>query len=369
MGYIFSFALGFIMLGVFFLFTLCVKEYNTLKKIIIIGITGLVLPIVYLVNIFPELINTAGLAGRSGLMLTHAPLPNKVLLAAMAILSFLLFLAGKKGGVNILANHKQYRPVWFTSLLLVAGLFSLNQQIITGKTIWPYHFVQYTIPFAIIALYVGMFFLLRPFMAKIWKSIILSSIALVILFASWNASTHMSSAEDFNQLQNFSPIFAWLNANAPKDCVVLVSEDETERLIGLIPGFTHCNVYVTYYLGGVPISRVHHNFFVKLRLLGITDTNIDQFLAQKNGEIVKMYFYKDWIELLSGDKRQRINDMIPNLASEYKEFFRKDFKIELQKYRIDYIISRGELFPETKKSLPDLFPVFATGSTTIYEIK
>jgi hypothetical protein len=309
-------------------------------------------------------------AERNGMIFTHAPLLNKVLLAAILLFSLILAYAYHFKRVNIAGEPKTYAPIWFSLALLLGSFFALNQQILTGRTIWPYHFVQYSIPLAAVALFITLFVLLRPEFPRIWKGLVSTTIILSIAFAVWNASTYTAAMNDFRKLQEFAPIFNWININAPKDCVVLVSEDWTEQLNGFIPAFTRCDVYLSGYMNNanvIPPERIEYNFFVKLRLAGVTDGTIKEYLADNEaGE--KTYFFKDWKELLSPEKSPRIAAMNPRLIERYNEFMKKDFETALKEYRIDYIVSPGELSSETWKALPDLREIYKIGSTTIYDL-
>jgi hypothetical protein len=151
---------------------------------------------------------------------------------------------------------------------------------------------------------------------------------------------------------------------------VLVHEDISERLSRLIPAFTHCNIYFIGYLtgGAIPMERIRHNFFVNLRIHGINTNTIDQYVEEHQSELVA-YFYKDWFELFNLKKTDRIHSMIPEITNSYREFLKEDFEKELARYRIDYIIARDPITPETKKALPHWSEAAQLGSTTVYTFR
>lgn len=368
-GYIFSFELGFTLLGVFFLFALWWKDRTLMGNIFWVGVVGIIIPLAYWTPLLPQLMGRSGLAERNGAIFMHTPLPNKVLLAAFTLLGVMFLLAKRKHGLNIVKEHDKHLALWFAIALLLDGLIVLNQQIITGITIWPYHFAQYTVPLALIALFTGMFFLLRPITPRIWKMIIGATISSVLLFSVWNATTYTYELENFRQLQNSAPIFNWLNVNAPKDCVVLTSEDWVEHIGGFVPAFTNCDIYLSGYANNannVPEERIEHNFFVKLRLLGLTDTTITDYLVN-NQDAIKGYFFKDWRELFDHNYSPRIAAMVPKLSEKYHTFMKKDFETALREYHIDYIIAQGEIAPEAKSALPNLHETYKSGTITIYQ--
>jgi hypothetical protein len=196
--------------------------------------------------------------------------------------------------------------------------------------------------------------------------IIISSVA----FATINTATYASMMKEFHHAQKMAPVFAWLNANASKDCVVLVTEGGLDTLNNYIPGFTGCNPYLASYMNNanvIPHERVEHNFFVELRMRGVTEATFKDFYENNDG-MEKTYFFKDWPEALSRQKSERIAAMLPELSEKYGEFMKVGLSAALKKYRIDYIITQGELTAEARAT-PGLSEVYRTGSTTIYKIR
>ena len=369
-GYIFTFGIICSIIGVLIVLSLWQRKLTEVKKLISIIVIAITIDGLYIIQIIPSLIQGDGtMAGKSGLMLTHAPLLNKVLLVATTLFLLIVMFAKKRDGVNIIKEHEKYRTIWFSFSLLLGSFIALNQQVLTGRTIWPYHFVQYSIPLATIAILISLFVLLRPLYPRMWRYGMYGISTISLLFAVWNASPSVYVQNDFMTLQQFSPIFNWLNKNAAKDCVVMVAEDENARLAGLIPAFTSCNVYFTANLSGLyPMERIEHDFFVELRLRGVATSSALSYLTE-NEQVVRKYFYKDWFELLHLNDDQRIASTFPELTRKYSDFMKHDFSGELRHYRIDYIISRGPLALSVMNDLPGLHQEYTMGNMTIYTFK
>jgi hypothetical protein len=369
-GYIFTWGIGFAILGILLLFALFQKEYATVKRLSCIALSAIVIDALYWIQILPSLSADGSTAERNGMIFTHAPLWNKVLLASFFLFAVLIAYAYRFKGINIIRERKIYAPVWFSLALLVGSFVALNQNIFTGRTIWPYHFVQYSVPLAAIALIIAFFTLLSPTLPRLWKGIVSVTIISSVAFATWNASTYIFAMNDFRKFQEFAPVFSWLNTNAPKNCVVLTSENWSEQLNGFIPAFTHCNVYLSGYMNNanvIPSERIKHNFFVRIRLHGVTDATIADYLAENEaGE--KTYFFKDWKELFSQNKSERIAAINLGLIREYHEFMKKDFETILKGYRIDYVMTAGDLNSDVEKSLPNLHEAYKAGTITIYRL-
>ncbi len=368
-GYIFTFGIACSIVGILILFSVWHRQLTAAKKLASILLLAIGLDTLYWLQIVPSLTGSGGgLAGRNGLLLLHTPLLNKVLLAATTLF-FLLILYTRRRGIYITKEPQKYLSIWFMMSLLFGSVVALNQQIITGLAVWPYHFVQYSIPLAIVSLFISSFILLRPHFPHIWRSIVGITIFTCLLFGSVNAGTYVYAMNDFKSLQNYAPVFSWLNTHAEKDCVVLVSEDQNQQLSGIIPAFTSCNVYSTGNLSGsIPMDRVLHSMFVEMRLRGVSTSTASKFLTD-NETLVRAYLFKDWLELLDSRKSGRIQAMTPDLTKKYMVFMETDFEKELKNYRIDYVISRGYLNSQAQKSLPDLHQVYISGSTTIYKFK
>lgn len=369
-GYIFSFALGFTIIGVLSIFALYHKEYATLLRLVTIGALGVFLDALYWINILPYLAAGGGDAQRSGMLYMHTPLLNKFILLSLLVFLTMILYARLHKKISFVSEYKKYDAVWFVFATSIAGLIVLNQQVLTGRTIWPYHFVQYTVPLSIVMLFVSFYLVLKPYFPRLWISIVSISIITSLALGIWNSSTYVFQMKSFATAQEYAPAYVWLETHTKKDSVVLVSDDWNEYFTNLLPAFTHNNVYLTGNITNiVPVARIEHNFFVKLRLLDITDEMIYSYLLE-NPMTVNSYFAKDWHELLSTTRSSQMTEMLPGLARRYRDFLKKDFATELKLYRIDYIASQGDLNPIAKRDLGQhIFPVFSSGLTTIYQFQ
>ncbi len=368
-GYIFTFVLGITILGAWGLLLLFEKKYETFNKFIIVAVVGIGIDALYWTSIIPSLLGGSN-AERSGMLYMHTPLLNKVILATLLVLTVILAWIRIYKDKEIFSRKNTYRMLWFTMALPISGFIALNEQILTGRAIWPYHYIQYTIPLSFVALCVYGFILVRPHAKFVWNIFAYSAIVISLLMGIWNATTYRFQMEEYEKLQQFAPIFTWLNANTQHDCVVLVDEGWSDTFTNFVPSFTHCNVYLTGNITNiVPDSRITHNFFVKLRLLGVSSSTVETYL-NNNEDAVKIYFYKDWLELLSPLKSDRIATLTPTLSAEYRVFLEKDFATALKEYRIDYIITQDHMTPNAEQDLSThLTPVFHSGTRAVYHLK
>lgn len=306
---------------------------------------------------------------RSGLFLTHYPLFNKLLIAALifyAIL-FLFFREKFKQGLNLSGWH------WFSLALVFGGLLAYNQQILTGRTIWPYHFVQYTIPLAMVIFMTLLYNIIREKNKYVWK-VFVSVIAVSSL--SLGAYTQLNalnkSYSRYIPLQRYASLFDWLNSQK-NGCVVLeIGEGkEFDNFDNYIPAFTHCDLYDSKWVFSLmPEERIYHNYFTRLFLNGITPENIEEYIARNPGEVGSRLFtnfkelfnVKDFPDFKDGGLEKRFVE----LADKYKEFFKKNIISELKKYRLDYILINGKITRQESDLVNAFEKVYETDDFIIY---
>src|SRR3989344_6131029 len=144
-GYFFTWSLSLAIALTLAVIFLLGGSYSAAKRVGYVILLGFLLSASYWHNTL-QFLNSGSrdvVSARDGMIFTHEPIYNKILLIATLLFFSALFIVYRKcrrEGIKISLSWS------FNSALILGGLFALNQQIITGKTIWPYHFVQYTIP-------------------------------------------------------------------------------------------------------------------------------------------------------------------------------------------------------------------------------
>ncbi|KKT25206.1 MAG: hypothetical protein UW11_C0033G0011 [Parcubacteria group bacterium GW2011_GWA2_43_9b] len=363
--YFFSWGAAMSVLGVLAVIYLIKKEYRIFQQFLLVFLTSFLILLPYWIGLRLSVgaTNWQQMSTRSGMLYTHQPLPNKVLLAALAIFLPCLFYEFYK---KRQAGEKLADWWWFCLSFLLGGLLALNQQIITGRTIWPYHFVQYTIPLAMIAIVILFFNFIRPKMPKIWLSGIVLIFISVVAFALATIRSHPFWADKMRGMQQSAPVLAWLNNNTSKDAVVLVKEPEN-NLATLIPALTVDNVYWTdwFPLSLIPVERIYHNYLIYLRINEIKPAKAREYLKEHQSEIRSSFFVDLRMVFDRGDS-EYINEKIEQIAADYQGFAQKDLAAELKKYRLDYIVSSGPLSQSLRNELPTAKDVFNSGNTFIY---
>lgn len=366
-GYFFSWSLSLAVMTVLLAIFILKKNYRVVKNLLLICFVFFLVGLPYWLNILNSLGSTDGRAraAKNGMFFTHTPVVNKVLLVISLI--FLAVLAYEYFATKKL---KQDNWRWFCVALIGAGWLAFNQQIITGRTIWYHHFVQYTIPFSIVVGMVLWARYLKPRFFKIWLAGVILLIFAIIVFNVRALKSHVAYYDSFKELQKDAAIFSWLNKIAPKDCVVLVERSGSQQdfpLELLLAGFTHCNTYFTNWIfDGVPEERVKHNFLVMLRMRGVDPSVVKMYLEQHETE-VRAYFFNDWNQFFGQGFDPAIQKTIDKLVTEYNDFYKKNLVAELEKYKLDYILFVNPPTSSTINMLPRIKPLYNYNNFYIYK--
>ena len=339
-SYFFSWAVILSVIGLLATTGLLKKDFRFFKILFFTALIGLILASPYFYNIYlgSKDVSYQESVFRTGLFLTHEPILNIFLIFSLIIFLILSFLLKKISKENI------FKEDWwlFSLVLILTGFVAFNQQIITGKTIWPFHFVQYTVPLATTALF-ALFFNLKNKIEKangIWVFLIALVIISSLSFGTYTQiSVYKKNYGKYKEMQKYAEIFIWINKNTKKDCVIL-SEDRV-FMDQAIPAFTYCNVYFSdFWSFLLPSDRIYHNYLVYMRLKGVSGNAAGDYIKNNtNGILVYLYGTHAMVKF----DPMEYEGALDKLENDYKEFLKNDFKTELQKYRIDYLVSEKKI--------------------------
>ncbi len=353
-SYVFSWTLSLAVLGILALFALFRRDWDEVKIFSVVGLLGsvLALPYWYIVWSASRLPDYAGASERIGLLYTHASVFNKFLLAVSLVFALSSYLA------------RQF-PLWwkFALALLLGSFIAYNQQVITGIDIWHHHFVFYTIPLGYIVLMLLLWHHLRPPFPRLFlvitSLVIAASLALGIFVQT---AVYTKWAPYYREFQGNAAVIEYLNKNAPHDCVVL--QNSNERLWAtLVPAFTQCNLYVSREIELlIPRERLLHNYFVFLRLRGITPDTLPAYLQAHTDEVYGYLRFQ-----IDHRTDTQFAELFARLPAEYRFFYGKDFRAELRRYKLDYILAVTPLSPPILRELGNPKPLLTRGDITLYD--
>ncbi len=238
----------------------------------------------------------------------------------------------------LLIWRRRFASPWvrtFAATGLGGSFIALNQQIVTGISIQPDHYVQLiTASFSLwIFAWTSWTFIRswRPIAVRIAviAAVFLGfAVALVFQYRSYIA--HREYTAD---LQPFSEIATWLNANAAPQSVVFANQQTGL----LVPIYTHQNLWWHFYALATPISqeRIEHAAFTWFRLFGIEPSDLRP-LAERQLIDFSQYFT---LSTLYEQRLDFIKRNIDGIVSRYEVFQReKSLPEALREYRVDYVL-------------------------------
>lgn len=361
-GYFFSFGISVSVLVALALVFFLNKEYAVARECIYVFVIALLLDAPYWYNTLTSVGGEGGreVALRNGMFFTHAPVLNKVIILATLFFVISLFYS------HIIKKSRNHAHVWqYTGALLLGSWIALNQQVITGRAIWYHHFVQYTIPIAIVVVIVISLLVWHKYYPRVWSVAIGTLLLASLSYGVLGSRSYLYRMDDFRKFQEYSQLFSFLNASAPDECVVLIKEyhEELERLI---PAYTNCNVYSsTYTFSGVPPERVLHNYLLRLRLSGVDEDHIQEYLFAHEDE-VRGYFYSDWDQLFGKGEDEWFVGRTLFLNTAYRQFVQGSLEKQLAQYRLDYVVTATPLSADTLLIVSQLSLVTHTANEYVY---
>lgn len=363
-SYFFSWSLGLTFSGALGMRALVRRDWAVVRHLILVVILALFFSFPYWLMVYraAALPWYAEASARIGFFFNHVPHLNKFLLTvSLFFVGASLWRYGRK-----LKAERLPEWWWFCAALLVSGFIVYNQQVFTGREIWYYHYVFFTIPLGYTVAALTVWYLIRPRAGWLWAGTTLICILAIILGLYTQISAYKTGFNLFSSLQKSADVFDFFNKNRAKDCVVLANEKEI-WWSELIPAFTSCNVYVSPERFVIaPPDRFYHNYMVLLRLRNIAPEQIEEYVKQHRGEAMSFISYH--LQTTLGFLDLDFEQALKQLPTDYKVFLKKDFLSELKRYRLDYILSIEPLSPSVQQSLPSLQEVFQSGQIYIYTL-
>lgn len=375
-GYIFAFGIGTVVSGIVFVLACFERRWKEVGALIGMGIGALIINLPHFVSVLSRGVGAgSGDAQKAGLLLTHEPLVSTSLLLAVLVVGALLFYLWRKGATLTVQSG-----LVFSFVTVCACVMAMNQQLITGRTAWPQHFIQYAVPLIYIALIASLTSLTR---IPQWVQKVLLVGAIVASFALGFVSlpSYKTVLEDYRTVNRYAGALTFLRAHEGP-CVAQPVE-VSERMNSFITAFTHCDVYLTHYVFmGVPEDRIMHNFLVYMRLTGVTPETVKAFL-QENRKKVWAVFFRDWRDIFHDTRdpwllKQSdyvetevwLDSLSEKIASEYTASYDAGARELLTKYRLDYVVwDREGGTPFSPQAYPFLKPVFEADSVVVYRVE
>jgi hypothetical protein len=363
--------------ALFVIINFILKNKIDYKKYLLIAVTAFVVAIPYFISMIKSLnlpYYTETLM-RVGMVDTHFPTGRKIVMWGSIIL-ILLFVSYKKKILEI--NNK--------SLLLLSGVLAAivttNHHVITGKNL------QFASHYWMLSVFIFIFTL--AYLANLWfkkiksrkaKILLLTLVFIFIFSAPFNYLKAFSSGElmKYNKndlrMQEYAPVFKWLNKNTEKDDVVFANTE----LSSLIPAYTSNNVYSisTAGLHFMTTEELQERFVIN----NYWDDMNEQYVVKYDFAIWGAYHQSLYDINLTKNKLRRVfgieqKEYVKISQEDIDEFLKfaeeikdKDFEEQLKKYKVDYFIWDKESDENWKtEELEFLQPIMEVNNLIIYKV-
>ncbi|MBI5405863.1 hypothetical protein HY972_02405 [Candidatus Kaiserbacteria bacterium] len=369
--YPYFWAFAFVLLGVMFFYALAVRNRPLMLGAGVAGMVSVLCmaPFLFLnASIFLQ-------GGGSALMQaipTHRIIIEKMILAPLFLYAFLYAWAWWSEGVGKFgawtsAFAKKYT---FILLLLITGVIVSNQQVLTGKLMFPQHFHFYTnIPLFLLSMSLLMMELLTLF-PRIWR--IGAASALIGVVAWFSLGVQVSSYKahriESSRYQALAPIFAYLRDIAPPQSVVLADEYLSTRLTIYTQDFAYATGgYDTTF--AVPQERILHDHFVRLALRGVTVQSVRDYVYHHRDEVSGALYIATYWRDLCGSYGCFPDSILEQLISRYQSFSKHSLLENIKKYKIEYVLVDRVQDKEWNINKIVGAPVYQSGDFILYAIR
>lgn len=366
-GYFFTLAFVYAVVGLLFVLCIAVKDYQKAKVFGLGMLIGFFIDLPYWISVFSTIGGTGGhlSATKYGMEFTHGIIINKLLSVTTVFMGLTGLYAFMRDREWMERNKKTWQ---FLLVLLLTCWVTLNQQILTGRAVWPHHFVQYIIPIEIIIIMVLSTLVWKRVFKKLWHLGIVLSICLSFVVGIHSATSYVFHIDEFRDSQvQYSDILQYLQNNADKDCVVLVREYD-ENLQRLIPGYTSCNVYDTQNVYALPQDRVLHNFLLRMRFEEVDPNHSEEYLLGRE-DIVRAHLFSNWEEMFGHGKDEWFLREISLVSEEYQKFSTGNLSEQIREYKVDYLYSKTALSPEMLSEVGNVSVVASSSQFILYEVR
>lgn len=387
-AYFFSFVLAVLLLTLWGAFLLLYREWSRLWELVLAGFVVLVINFKYFTNILSGGTESAVSLEKNGLFFTHEPLLNYGITVAGVVFIAAVFLERRQSSWKGIFSKTWWR---FGAITIMGSLAAYNIQVLTGVTVWPGHFTQYTDHLSLIIIWISIVLIgsyLYQTISKVGASksrvnstvIIIAPLAIGLLTAlqiASVASVHTWSSK-YENAQQHVPVFEWLSSRHPNGgCVVFMLESEN-NMSDYFTAYTPCDVYHSHFVFmALPEERIMHNYIAYLRLRGITSNTIDEYL-ETNQRQWQDLFFSDWREKFAqsnnrwlaeverpGQVVTYLNKTPIKIKSAFLASLETPLEEWLQRYKLDYIIFNKKL--SVSVTLPESYKqVYEDDTNVIY---
>ncbi|MBI2482132.1 MAG: glycosyltransferase family 2 protein [Candidatus Vogelbacteria bacterium] len=343
LAYIYFFFWNFtlILIGLLLLAAIFKKDKLLIKSLVSVLGLSLVVSLPFLFKMLATL--SVGIASvQKNYVLTHRFIVEKVILLPLLLLTTVY-------AWNYLMTKLNYPSkrvfVWFDQakfyflyILIWAGFWASNQQMIHGHEVQQhhYHFMTNIPVFIIVTVIIGTIFLnqyfnrLKPYLMG------LSIVIIIWSGISVQTSSYRFLLPLFTNSQAYAGAFNWFNQNTAVNEVVYASRELEE----LVPMYTHNAVYDALHASvyPIPLERLEHNYFLGMMLNGVTTGQAKEYLYTNRNDVGQRIFEGQYWRAVCGSFGCFPDTVLDDLVTKYQLFVAKPLEWQFRRYQVDYML-------------------------------
>ncbi|MBU6214862.1 hypothetical protein KGM48_03430 [Patescibacteria group bacterium] len=362
--YLYYWIFAAIALGVFLVDRLVARDWRGLAAYAEAGVWALL-------SMTPFIITNLSLAlhgGTSALteaIPTHRFIVEKLILFPLGLYLLIALWGRKKRDSWAALFSSKYRVIL---LFLITSLLVSNHQVLDGRLYYQQHFHFFTnIPILLIALAVLGGELLERFPVKYRVG---TAAGVILVCASFcigvDVSSYRAHANEASRFQALSGVAAYLDKYA--DPVVIADGTLSTRITALSGAYAY-GAGGTDATFGVPFERIRNNYFVSLRLEGITPATLRPYLDAHRDEASAALFIATYWRDFCGSYGCFPDSVLDALVAAYRDFYASPFRDEINRARADFVLWDTVSDPAWGASpLLKSAPVYQNGDFKVYAL-
>lgn len=353
---------------------LITRDARRWRTALVIGATALLVGIPYFASVARTLATPGLLEAslRAGVLFTHRPFLPPVHVAWL--LAFAAWFSWRPRGA----------AAQFTFVLLLAGLACLNQQVVTGRTVQPFHWETYTnkvsllLSFCVLAAdglavleRAAERFRLRAVLTGVGVSTGLVITALLIAHGVLlQANYYRVHRARFADVQEIGPVLEWLRRAAPRDAVVL-ADPATPLLSELVAVYGQRFTYLSetfFAVSLLPQREIDDRYLIAMRVFGFDEQGLQRVLGYRNGFLFLGIQVRPEYHL--GDDRA-IRRHLEEVAARYRRIVAglEPLPSPLP-FGLDYMLATSAQLPAIRQDVVgSARPVFSNGRFHLLELQ
>ena len=311
---------------------------------------------------------------RGGGVYTYQPIVSLIEVFCVIFLSLLLYMLPKKKS-----------QLYYMLAFVVGGMICLNQQVITGKTVEPFHWQSFTNKiFIIICFFVCISFILerfkqagycRWFISLLKRKIVFICLCFMFLAMGLTQQNlyYASRSEDFRKYQVMAPVLKYIHKVLPADSVILTDplEFNQERFISVTTKnypYTSSSFFTT---SSISLEEIEKRYFAALDFFGYGSLEAEVLFNYMDGGV----FRGMQVHLAYGGTEKKNQAYINSLKQQYARLIEnRDIRSSLRRlaeFKVDYLLIKNDSLERflSRGVIDEMFlPKYNDGFYSVYQI-